>query len=212
MKRFAKRLADSAAAGRPDRRRGPACRRHTLPEWPFRHIDVESIDPGEYDAQMVVGTTQQLKPIVLPEDASDPEVTFASDDLSIVQVSQDGLIGAASVGTHPGVGHRRRRHHLLRDHRRPRPLHRGVGHGRRPLHRGAGHRRGGQYFGVGQPFVGCRHRHRQLCPPRMRPWPPSTISAGSLRWAKAPPPSPSPAGTSSAPSTSASISPPTAST
>ena len=68
-------------------------------QWPFQKVEVESIDPGEYDAQMVVGTTQQLKPTVLPEDASDKEVVFASDDISIVQVGQDGLIGAASVGT-----------------------------------------------------------------------------------------------------------------
>ena len=99
MKRFAKRLAAALLLAALTAGAALPAGAIRLPEWPFRHIDVESIDPGEYDAQMVVGTTQQLKPIVLPEDASDPEVTFASDDLSIVQVSQDGLIGAASVGT-----------------------------------------------------------------------------------------------------------------
>ena len=133
------------------------------PEWPFKHIDVESIDPGEYDAEMVVGTTQQLKPTVLPEDASDPEVTFASDDLSIVQVGQDGLIGAASVGTarvsatadgvtiyyditvvpDPST--------VVSD------MDAALSSG------GTGHRRGGQYLGVGQPQLGGRHRHRHLC-------------------------------------------------
>ena len=70
----------------------------SLPKWPFRP-KVESIDPGAYDAEMVVGTTQQLKPIVLPEDAAGAEVTFASEDISIIQVGGDGLIGAASVGS-----------------------------------------------------------------------------------------------------------------
>ena len=66
-------------------------------KWPFNRVKVESIQPGAYDAEMVVGTTQQLKPVVLPEDA-DAEVTFTSEDISVVQVGQDGLIGAASVG------------------------------------------------------------------------------------------------------------------
>ena len=68
-------------------------------QWPFRRVAVESIEPGEYDAQMVVGSTQQLKPVVLPEDASDKTVVLASEDISIVQVDQSGLIGALSVGT-----------------------------------------------------------------------------------------------------------------
>ena len=68
-------------------------------KWPFQRVEVESIEPGEYDAEMVVGTTQQLKPTVMPENATDKDVVFASEDISIVQVGQDGLIGAASVGT-----------------------------------------------------------------------------------------------------------------
>ena len=99
MKRFAKRLAAALLLAALTAGAALPAGAIKLPEWPFKHIDVESIEPGEYDAEMVVGTTQQLKPTVLPEDASDPEVTFASDDLSIVQVGQDGLIGAASVGT-----------------------------------------------------------------------------------------------------------------
>lgn len=71
----------------------------SLPSWPFGRVQVESIDPGAYDAEMVVGTTQQLKPVVLPEDAYNKTVTFASEDISIVQIGQDGLIGAASVGS-----------------------------------------------------------------------------------------------------------------
>lgn len=99
MKRFAKRLAAALLLAALTAGAALPAGAIKLPEWPFKHIDVESIEPGEYDAEMVVGTTQQLKPTVLPEDASDPEVTFASDDISIVQVGQDGLIGAASVGT-----------------------------------------------------------------------------------------------------------------
>ena len=71
----------------------------TLPSWPFQKVEVESIDPGSYNAEMVVGTTQQLKPVVLPEDASDKEIVFASEDISIIQLGQDGLIGASAVGT-----------------------------------------------------------------------------------------------------------------
>ena len=71
----------------------------SLPSWPVGRGQVESIDPGAYDAEMVVGTTQQLKPVVLPEDAHNKTVTFASEDISIVQIGQDGLIGAASVGS-----------------------------------------------------------------------------------------------------------------
>ena len=62
-------------------------------------VAVESIDPGSYSAEMTVGTTQQLKPTVLPDNATDKEVVFASEDISIIQVGQDGLIGAASVGS-----------------------------------------------------------------------------------------------------------------
>ena len=72
-------------------------------QWPSfgkeEDVAVESIDPGSYNAEMTLGTTQQLKPTVLPDNATDKEVVFASEDISIIQVGQDGLIGAASVGT-----------------------------------------------------------------------------------------------------------------
>ena len=72
-------------------------------QWPSfgkeEEVAVESIDPGSYNAEMTLGTTQQLKPTVLPDNATDKEVVFASEDISIIQVGQDGLIGAASVGT-----------------------------------------------------------------------------------------------------------------
>ncbi len=70
--------------------------------WPSfgkEEVAVESIDPGSYEAEMTVGTTQQLKPTVLPDNATDKEVVFASEDISIIQMGQDGLIGAASVGS-----------------------------------------------------------------------------------------------------------------
>ena len=72
-------------------------------QWPSfgkeEEVAVESIDPGSYNAEMTLGTTQQLKPTVLPDNATDKEVVFASEDISIIQVGQDGLIGAASVGS-----------------------------------------------------------------------------------------------------------------
>ena len=99
MKRFAKRLAAALLLAALTAGAALPAGAIKLPSWPFKHVDVESIDPGAYDAEMIVGTTQQLKPTVYPENASDPEVTFASDDISIVQVADNGLIGAASVGT-----------------------------------------------------------------------------------------------------------------
>ena len=54
--------------------------------WPSfgkEEVAVESIDPGSYEAEMTVGTTQQLKPTVLPDNATDKEVVFASEDIKI---------------------------------------------------------------------------------------------------------------------------------
>ena len=62
-------------------------------QWPSfgkeEEVAVESIDPGSYNAEMTLGTTQQLKPTVLPDNATDKEVVFASEDISIIQVGQD---------------------------------------------------------------------------------------------------------------------------
>ncbi len=89
-------LPSAAAAGLPSLR---------LPaeqagfSWPFTRVEVESIEPGSYRSTMTVGSTQQLSPTVLPANASDRTVTFASGDSGIIQIGDNGLIGAAAVGS-----------------------------------------------------------------------------------------------------------------
>ncbi len=101
MKFFAKRLAAGLLLAAVTIGAAVPAGAISLPsiQWPFRRVAVESINPGEYNATMVVGTTQQLKPTVYPEDATDPTITITSEDISIIQVGENGLIGAMSVGT-----------------------------------------------------------------------------------------------------------------
>ena len=73
----------------------------SLPEvkWPFQPVRVESVELGEYQTSMVVGTTQQLRPYVLPENASRPQITLVSEDNTVITVMENGVIGALSEGT-----------------------------------------------------------------------------------------------------------------
>ena len=54
--------------------------------WPFQKVKVESVELGEYEATMVVGTTQQLRPYALPENASKPQVILYSEDNTIITI------------------------------------------------------------------------------------------------------------------------------
>lgn len=67
--------------------------------WPFQKVKVESVELGEYEATMVVGTTQQLRPYALPENASKPQVTLYSEDNTIITIMENGVIGALAEGT-----------------------------------------------------------------------------------------------------------------
>ncbi len=66
---------------------------------PWQRVAVESVELGEYSDTMAVGETQQLRPYVLPEDATDASISLASEDNTIIQVGSNGLIGAIAEGT-----------------------------------------------------------------------------------------------------------------
>lgn len=67
--------------------------------WPWeQRVAAESVEPGEYTAAMTIGTTQQLAPVVLPENASDT-VSYASSDESVAVVTDKGVVQAVGIGT-----------------------------------------------------------------------------------------------------------------
>lgn len=67
--------------------------------WPWdTKVAAESIETGDYAATMTVGETQQLSPVLTPEDTTDT-VSFASEDESIAAVSSSGLVQAVAAGT-----------------------------------------------------------------------------------------------------------------
>lgn len=68
-------------------------------KWPFQKVKVESVELGEYESTMVVGTTQQLRPYVLPENASKPQISLYSEDNTIITIMENGVIGALTEGT-----------------------------------------------------------------------------------------------------------------
>ncbi len=68
----------------------------TLP-W-SQDVPAESIAPGSYSANMLLGASQQLSPVVKPSYSTD-SVVFLTDDSSVVTVSNSGLVQAVGVGT-----------------------------------------------------------------------------------------------------------------
>lgn len=67
--------------------------------WPWQQqVAAESIEPGDYSPAMLVGQTQQLSPVVLPEGATD-KLSYASSDESVVAVSNKGVVQALALGT-----------------------------------------------------------------------------------------------------------------
>ena len=61
-------------------------------QWPWQKpVPVESIELGSYKSTMTVGETQQLTPVVLPSDATNPILTFVSEDSNIVVVGDNGM-------------------------------------------------------------------------------------------------------------------------
>jgi uncharacterized protein YjdB len=62
-------------------------------------IPVSSVSLSQATADMLIGETVQLKATVLPADATDKEVTWASSKQSVATVSGSGLITAVAEGT-----------------------------------------------------------------------------------------------------------------
>ena len=58
-----------------------------------------SMDLNQSNAEVNVGETVQLTAIVLPEDATDKTVTWASSDESVAAVDENGLVTAVAPGT-----------------------------------------------------------------------------------------------------------------
>ena len=86
--------AVSAAAASPAS--GLALSNVSLP-W-SQDVPAESIDAGSYTANMLLGSSQQLSPVVRPRNSTD-SIVFISDDTSILTVSNTGVVQAVGVGT-----------------------------------------------------------------------------------------------------------------
>lgn len=61
-------------------------------------IAADSIEPGNYSAKMILGSTQQLAPVVRPSYSTE-SVVFISDDTSVLTVTSTGIVQAVGVGT-----------------------------------------------------------------------------------------------------------------
>lgn len=61
-------------------------------------IPVESIELNKTDVKLVVGKRTQLKPTLLPIDATDRSYKWSSSDPKIARISENGYITAASAG------------------------------------------------------------------------------------------------------------------
>ena len=63
-----------------------------------KDIPAESIATGSYSANMLLGASQQLSPVVKPSFSTDT-VVFLTDDSSVLTVSSSGVVQAVGVGT-----------------------------------------------------------------------------------------------------------------
>lgn len=61
-------------------------------------IPAESIATGSYSANMLLGASQQLSPVVSPSYSTD-SVVYLTDDSSVLTVSNSGVVQAVGVGT-----------------------------------------------------------------------------------------------------------------
>ena len=68
----------------------------TLP-W-NQDVPAESIETGSYTANMLLGASQQLSPVVKPRNTTD-SVVYLSSDTSVLTVSSSGAVQAVGVGT-----------------------------------------------------------------------------------------------------------------
>ena len=65
----------------------------------FEPILVTSIEMDKASAQLMVGESLQLTATVLPEDATDKSVTWASSNVSVAMVDDNGLVTAIDSGS-----------------------------------------------------------------------------------------------------------------
>ena len=63
-----------------------------------QNVPAESIATGSYSANMLLGASQQLSPVVKPSYSTD-SVVFLTDDSSVLTVSSSGVVQAVGVGT-----------------------------------------------------------------------------------------------------------------
>ena len=63
-----------------------------------KDVPAESISTGSYSANMLLGASQQLSPVVKPSYSTD-SVVFLTDDSSVLTVSSSGVVQAVGVGT-----------------------------------------------------------------------------------------------------------------
>ena len=61
-------------------------------------VAVESVELNSKDINLIVGDTYELQAIVLPENATNKEVTFLSSDETVARVNEDGVVQALSKG------------------------------------------------------------------------------------------------------------------
>ncbi len=64
----------------------------------LKDVPAESIATGSYSANMLLGASQQLSPVVEPSYSTD-SVVFLTDDSSVLTVSSSGVVQAVGVGT-----------------------------------------------------------------------------------------------------------------
>lgn len=63
-----------------------------------QNVPAESISAGSYNANMLLGSSQQLSPVVNPSYTTD-SVVYLTDDSSVLTVSSSGVVQAVGVGT-----------------------------------------------------------------------------------------------------------------
>ena len=85
-------VLSAAAAGLPTDEQNDI----TLP-W-SQEVPAESISTGSYSANMLLGASQQLSPVVRPSYSTDT-VVYLTDDSSVLTVSSSGVVQAVGVGT-----------------------------------------------------------------------------------------------------------------
>ena len=64
----------------------------------LKDVPAESIATGSYSANMLLGASQQLFPVVKPSYSTD-SVVFLTDNSSVLTVSSSGVVQAVGVGT-----------------------------------------------------------------------------------------------------------------